>query len=77
MQRASYTLIGGTITIEYGNGEVVLISAVPKAGFATDIDSSGPSEVDVDFRSETHRSKFDAQMSSGQLVVSTEEEVDD
>lgn len=70
-------MIGGTITIEYGNGEVVLISAVPKAGFATEIDSSGPSEVDVDFRSETHRSKFDASMSNGELVVSTEEKVDD
>lgn len=77
MQRASYTLIGGTITIEYGDGDVVLISAVPKAGFATEIDSNGPSEVDVDFRSESHRSKFDASMSSGQLVVNIDEKDDD
>lgn len=76
MKRASYTLVGGTVTIEYGNGQVVLISAVPKAGFATEIDSDGPTEVDLDFRSATHRSKLDAKMVNGALVVDTEEKAD-
>lgn len=74
LERASYVLTGGTITIEFGGGQVFLVSAVPKAGFATDIDSTGPTNVDVDFRSEGHRSKFDAEWQGGQLKVDIDEE---
>lgn len=74
MERATYVLVGGTVTIEYGGGQVVLISAVPKAGFDTEVDHDGPVEVDLDFRSEGHRSRFDAEWKNGGLVVDIDED---
>jgi hypothetical protein len=73
-ETATYQLIGGWVRITYGSGSVTLDGAGPNAGFTMDIDASGPSEVDVDFRNEDHRSNFKAEWENGKLEVDVDEE---
>ena len=42
-----------------------------------EIEDSGPSEVELDFESDDHRSKFKAEWSSGELDVDISEEPED
>lgn len=70
-------LIGGTVTVQQNGGSVTLISAVPASGFTADVEAAGPSEVQVEFKSPGHESKYAARVEGGQLSVSTEEGDDD
>ncbi len=70
----TYTLIGGTVTLSFGNGEVRVASVAPNAGFDADIEKSGPIEVEVDFESNDHKSELSAKVENGELKVETEEE---
>ena len=56
----TYTLIGGTVTLSFGNGEVRVASVAPNAGFDADIEKGGPVEVEVDFESNDHKSELSA-----------------
>jgi len=73
----TYTLIGGTVTLSFGNGEVRVVSVAPSAGFDADIEKSGPIEVEVDFESNDHKSELSAKIENGELRVETEEEPGD
>jgi hypothetical protein len=70
----TYTLIGGTVTLSIGNGEVRIASAVANAGFDTDIERNGPRQVEVEFESNDHKSELSAHFENGELEVKTEEE---
>lgn len=70
----TYTLIGGTVTLSVGNGEVRVASVAPNAGFDADIEKGGPIEVEVDFESNDHKSELSAKLENGELKVQKEEE---
>ena len=73
----TYTLIGGQVTISALEPDVGLVAAVPAAGFSTDIEHSGPGEVEIDFKSSGHKSSFQARWKDGELDVKIDEEPDD
>lgn len=77
MTAATYELIGGWVRIRYGNGQVILDGAGANAGYTMDVDESGPTEVEVEFRSEDHRSRFSAEWEDGELEVEIKEEGDE
>jgi hypothetical protein len=52
---------------------VYLVAAVPQSGFQVEVEKSGPSKVDVRYRSEDHTSRFKAEWEKGELEVETEE----
>ena len=70
----THTLIGGTVTLGFGGGEVWIVALDPSAGFDADIEKDGPHEVEVDFASNTHKPELSATLEDGELKVTTEEE---
>ena len=77
MSYQTYTLIGGTVTLAVGNGDVRIASAVANAGFDTDIERDGPVEVKVEFESNDHKSELSAHFENGELEVKKQEEPHD
>ena len=69
----SYELIGGSVTVEVGNGTVGLAGASPKAGFSMDVENSGPEKVEVEFESDHHESSFSARFRDGVFTPEIEE----
>lgn len=69
----TYTLIGGRVTISANDPSVTFISAIPNAGFSVDLESSGPTEVKVEFDSEDRESEFTAKWRDGELLVDIDE----
>lgn len=63
---------GGVVVVRYRTGEVILGSASPAAGFATEIKKEGPPEVDVEFESDSSEYRVRAEWSDGGLSVETE-----
>ena len=70
----TYDLIGGTVILSFGGGEVHLVSATPRPGFAADYEHTGPVEVEIKFESNDHKSKLEANYQDGELDVDIEEE---
>ncbi len=70
----THTLIGGTVTLGFGGGEVWIVALDPSAGFDADIEKDGPHEVEVDFESNAHKSELSAKFEDGELEVKIEEE---
>lgn len=73
----TYTMIGGTVVLAIGNGEVTLVSATPHPGFSADYEHTGPVEVEIKFVSGDHKSKLEAHWEGGELKVDVEEESND
>jgi hypothetical protein len=71
---STHDLIGGTVVLAVGSGEVNLVSATPRPGFSVDAEHTGPIEVEVKFQSNDHKSKLEAEVENGELKVETEEE---
>jgi hypothetical protein len=65
------------VVVRYRNGEVVLGSASPAAGFAAEIKKDGPTEVEVEFESESADYRVRAQWSDGALSVESGSEDED
>jgi hypothetical protein len=65
---------GGVVVVAYREGEVALGSATPAAGFATHVNKSGPSEVEVEFESESTKFEVKARWSDGELRVESDSE---
>lgn len=61
----TYSLVGGTVTIEFTSGAVRVVQATPKNGFTRKVEQESTTDVKVEFRSERHRSRLDAWWSSG------------
>ncbi len=70
----TYDLVGGTVVLAVGNGEVNLAGATPRPGFSADYEHTGPKEVEIKFVSNDHKSKLEAKYENGELKVDTEEE---
>ena len=73
----TYEMVGGWVRIRSGSGKVFLGGAGANAGFTMEVEDSGPDEVEVEFRSESHKSKFSAEFEGGELRVEIKEEGDD
>ncbi|HSJ83424.1 MAG TPA: hypothetical protein VLA91_06365 [Acidimicrobiia bacterium] len=67
---------GGVVVVRYRDGEVVLGSASPAAGFAAEVKKDGPTEVDVEFESESAEYRVRAEWSGGELSVRTDSDLD-
>ncbi len=76
-QTQTYQLEGGWVRIVFSPGAVTLDGAGPNPGFTMEIEKAGPPEVELDFESGSHKSRFNAEWSGGQLVVDIEEEPED
>lgn len=74
---ATYTLIGGQVTISTLEPDVGLVAAVPAAGFSAEIEESGPGEVKVEFESSGHKSSFRARWEDSELDIKIKEESED
>ena len=74
---STHDLIGGTVVLAFGNGEVSLVSATPRPGFSVDPEHTGPKEVEVKFESNDHKSKLEADIENGELRVDVDEEPHD
>jgi hypothetical protein len=64
------------VVVSYRPGEVILGSASPAAGFAAEIKKSGPSDVDVEFESESAKYRVRAEWACGDLSVEVESDDD-
>jgi hypothetical protein len=62
------------VVVSYRDGEVVLSSATPAAGFAAEIKKQGPPAVDVEFDSEAAKFRVKAEWSNGLLDIEIDEE---
>jgi hypothetical protein len=66
----TYSLDGGTVSIKYRSGEVLLKGAIPEPGFRVDVKSDGPDEVEVQFEGgDDDNTEFHAYWRNGELVV--------
>lgn len=74
---STHDLIGGTVVLAFGNGQVNLVSATPRPGFSVEAEHTGPDEVEVKFESNDHKSELEAYVRDGELRVETEEEPHD
>ncbi|MCP4963119.1 MAG: hypothetical protein GY925_28110 [Actinomycetia bacterium] len=74
MTSTTYDLIGGTVILSHGGGEVHLVSATPRPGFIADFEHTGPKEVEIKFESNDHKSKLEAKYEDGELDIDIEEE---
>ena len=57
-------MIGGTTAISFSPNNVMVLWATPKPGFTVDVSSDADS-LDVEFRSDSHRSKIQAWWDNG------------
>lgn len=74
----TFTLVGGTATLRFGPGGVTVVTATPNSGFSVQVepadDHSGG--VEVEFRSEAHRSKVEGWWDGGPRSETSEEAED-
>ena len=73
----SYQLIGGWVRLRVIGDQVFLAGTVPSPGFSLEIEKDGPKAVKVEFSSNDHESKLQAEVSDGELEVETSEEEED
>jgi hypothetical protein len=72
----TYNLEGGSIGVRCTGSTIELVYSSPAPGFSTEVDHSGPEEVDVRFENDDHRSRIKVQCSGGNPVVESREEED-
>lgn len=69
----SYDLVGGSVSVEIGDGTVRLAGASPKPGFTMDVESPGPEKVEVEFHNDDHESRFTGKFHDGEFKPSITE----
>jgi hypothetical protein len=69
----SYELVGGSVSVEIGDGTVRLAGASPKPGFAMEVENSGPEKVEVEFHNDDHESHFTGKFEDGRFEPSIDE----
>lgn len=69
----SYELVGGSVSVEIGNGVVRLAGASPKSGFTMEVENSGPEKVEVEFHNDNHESDFTGSFEDGRFEPSIDE----
>jgi hypothetical protein len=60
----SYALVGGTATLRFAPAGVSVVSATPNPGFTVEVEPHGGG-VEVQFRSDAHRSRLEASWDGG------------
>lgn len=70
----TYEIEGGWVTIRTDENGVYLESASPQSGWSIKVESQGPEEVVVVFKSHEHETHFKAKLDKGQVRVSIEED---
>jgi hypothetical protein len=65
--------VGGSVTVRSDNGVITIVSVSPAPGFAVNEQSSAGTQAEVDFRSDTHRSKLTFRLSGGVITASVDE----
>lgn len=73
----TYSMVGGTVTLAVGDGQVSVASVVANPGFHAEVEKNGPNEVQVEFEGNEHKSELTAQFEGGELKVRTSEEGED
>lgn len=73
----SYTLVGGSVVLRFEPGVVTVVSASPAQGFTQKIEGNGTAEVEVEFRSATHRSEVKGKWENGPRDEVDEDAEDD
>jgi hypothetical protein len=68
----TYTIKGGTVSIEVFDDHLTLLGAVPAAGYRVEEKSSSPQKIEIEFRTGEHESRFIAALEDDGLRVSTE-----
>lgn len=61
----TYDLVGGTLTLRYHPDGVQVLVATPRAGFTVKAGTSHSNGVQVEFRSDSHRSRVDGWWDAG------------
>jgi hypothetical protein len=69
----SHDLVGGSVSVEIGDGTVRLAGASPKPGFTMEVENSGPEKVEVEFHNDDHESHFTGKFEDGRFVASINE----
>jgi cytoskeletal protein RodZ len=69
----TFNLVGGSVTASCTDDRAALVSAVPNATFDTQVHDNGPSDVDVEFESDTHKSRIKIECVANQPTGSPEE----
>jgi hypothetical protein len=67
----TFTVAGGTVTVDVENGALSLASATPNAGFAIDKSEVQSDRVEVEFRSNDTDSRVRVRIDGGRLRVET------
>jgi cytoskeletal protein RodZ len=70
---SSHSTPGGSVTITSSPGVVTFVSAIPQAGFTTELRDTGPERVRVRFVSATTIFEFEAKWDNGRLDIDTSE----
>lgn len=68
VQSATYTSVGGSVTVRLQNGALSLVSATPAAGFTIDSSTSRADRVEVRFRSNDHDSRIRVDLIAGLMI---------
>ncbi len=63
----TYNLVGGTATLRFTAAGVTVVTATPKAGFSVEVEPEHGNGVQVEFRSDDHRSRVDGWWANGPL----------
>lgn len=73
----TYSLVGGTVTLAWGDGVVSVAAVDPNLGYRAETEQEGPAEVKVEFESNDHKSVLRAYFDDGEPKVTKNEEGDD
>lgn len=61
----TYSLVGGTVALRFASTGVTVVYATPAAGFEVDVEPEHGNGVQVDFESDSHRSRVDGWWENG------------
>jgi hypothetical protein len=67
----TFTVAGGTVTVDIENGVLSLVSVTPNAGFAIDKSEARSDRVQVEFRGNNTESRVRVRIDGGRLRVET------
>lgn len=68
-----FTLQGGTVSVSCSGDTIAFRTASPKPGYRTDVEKTGPENVEVTFEGSDHESRFKAQCHEGTVDTEIDE----
>jgi hypothetical protein len=64
-EKRSYTLVGGTATLQFTAGGVTVVAASPNPGYSVETERTHDNGIRVEFRSDAHRSRVEGWWDAG------------